>query len=320
MRPVAAFSSWDLPVIETVGSLAEWLALTTDKLDWFANRQGFSQHYYYRVLAKDASRIRIIEASKPRLKALQGQILTAILEKIPPHPAAHGFLKGRSIKTFIAPHVGQRTVLRMDLKDFFPSIGRARISACFRTMGYPDSVATYLAALCTNIVPNSGNLYSRPHLPQGAPSSPALANLCVYRADCRLHGLAAAAGANYTRYADDLAFSGNLNFEFFSLRAAAILLEEGFEVHHRKTRIMHGGVRQYLAGLIANQHMNVMRPDFDCLKAILTNCIRHGPTSQNRAAHPDFRAHLQGRIAFVESINPARGQRLRTLFENIQWP
>jgi hypothetical protein len=82
---------------------------------------------------------------------------------------------------------------------------------------------------------------------------------------------------------------------------------------------MRQGVRQHLAGIVMNRHLNVMRPDFDRLKAILTNCVRHGSESQNREAHPDFRAHLQGRIAFVEMINPSRGSRLRTIFNEIPW-
>jgi hypothetical protein len=91
-------------------------------------------------------------------------------------------------------------------------------------------------------------------------------------------------------------------------------------VHHRKTRIMRQGVRQHLAGLIANQHVNVMRTDFDRLKATLTNCVRLGPDSQNRDAHSAFRAHLEGRVGFVETINPTKGERLRAIFEQIQWP
>jgi len=160
-------------------------------------------------------------------------------------------------------------------------------------------------------------------VPQGAPTSPALANICAYRVDCRLSGLARSAGAAYTRYADDLAFSGDGAFEKcverFTWHAAAVLLEEGFTVHHRKTRIMRQGVRQRLAGLVANQRINVVRADFDRLKAILNNCVSHGPESQNREAHTAFRSHLQGRIEFVKMINPAKGLRLRGMFDQIQW-
>ena len=123
-------------------------------------------------------------------------------------------------------------------------------------------------------------------------------------------GLAKSAGAEYTRYADDLAFSGGEAFERrverFSTHVAAILHEEGFIVHHRKTRLMRQGVRQHLAGLVANQRVNVIRADFDRLKATLTNCVRLGPESQNRDAHPSFRPHLEGRVGFVEMINPAK--------------
>ncbi len=166
-------------------------------------------------------------------------------------------------------------------------------------------------------------LYRRVHLPQGAPTSPSLANACSYRVDCRLSGLAHAANAEYTRYADDLAFFGGEDFERridrFSTHAAAILSEEGFCVHHRKTRVMRQGVRQHLAGLVINRRVNVMRPDFDRLKAILTNCIRFGPESQNRDSHVSFRSHVEGRVGFVEMVNPEKGKRLRALFDHVQW-
>lgn len=349
MQPVAAAVMWPVPTIESVGALGDWLQLTPGDLEWFADLKGLGyrrkarpqlRHYHYKILAKRSGNFRLIEAPKARLKALQRQILARILDKIPPHPTAHGFLKGRSIQTFIAPHVGQRVVLRMDLMDFFPSISGARIQSFFRTVGYPESVADLLGGICTNAAPRdvwnerafdvdrrelreARALYSQPHLPQGAPTSPALANLCAHRVDCRLAGLAKSAGAEYTRYADDLAFSGGEEFERrverFSTHVAAILHEEGFTAHHRKTRIMRQGVRQHLAGLVANRRVNVIRADFDRLKAILTNCVRLGPESQNRDDHSSFRSHLEGRVGFVETINPAKGTRLRAILERIEW-
>ena len=340
MQPVAAAGTWDIPCIESVGALCDWLWLDSGELEWFADLKGFCnkknrpllRHYHYRILSKGNGHIRLIEAPKPRLKKLQRQILTGILDRIPPHPSAHGFVKGRSIKTFAAPHAGRKVVLRMDLEDFFPTFAAARIQTFFRTAGYPEPVADLLGGICTNDAPrelrreltqDAWTLYSRPHLPQGAPASPALANLCTYRVDCRLTGLAESAGATYTRYADDLAFSGDEHFERrverFSTHVAAILLEEGLTVNHRKTRIMREDVRQHLAGIVVNQHVNVRRQDYDLLKATLTNCVRLGPKSQNRAGHAGFRSHLEGRVGFVETINPARGQRLRTVLEQIQW-
>jgi RNA-directed DNA polymerase len=202
-------------------------------------------------------------------------------------------------------------------------------------MGYPERVAERLAGICTNAVPASvwagreaaeretRETYRRAHLPQGAPTSPALANAMTFRLDCRLSGLARAAGARYTRYADDLAFSGEAAFARgvgpFAVRAMAVAMDEGFHVHARKTRVMRQGVRQRLAGLVVNERPNVARNDFDRLKAVLTNCVRHGVESENREGHAMFREHLLGRVTFVESVNPARGKKLRGILERIVW-
>jgi hypothetical protein len=337
MQPAPAAEKWAVPRIESAGDLADWFWLELGQLEWFADlanisyktRKAALRHYHYRVLTKAGGGNRLIESPKRRLKGLQRQILDGILENIPAHPAVHGFVKGRSIQTFAAPHVARAVVLRMDLKNFFPSFGAPRIQAFFRTLGYPESVADLLGGICTTATPReicqqlADETYSRRHLPQGSPSSPAAANLCAYRMDCRLSGLAKSAGADYTRYADDLAFSGDGEFqrraERFSIHAAAVLLEEGLAVNHRKTRIMRPGVRQHLAGLVINQHANVQRKDFDALKATLTNCIRLGPETQNRDGLGAFQAHLNGRIGFVEMINPEKGKRLRRIYEKIQW-
>ena len=348
MLPAPAAREWNLPRITSIGELSAWFRLAPGELEWFAdlkrlnNKSGQTalSHYVYTLIAKRSGGLRLLEAPKQKLKQMQRQILVEILNAIPTHEAAHGFHPGRSIRTFAAPHCGKRVVLRMDIRDFFPSISAGRVEALFRTSGYPGSVARMLAGLCTNAVPNTfwrdhrrdvgveevfelRGLYGSRHLPQGAPTSPALGNLCAYSFDCRLHGLARSAGAEYTRYADDLAFSGgeafNRQAERFSNRVGAILLEEGFRTYYRKTRIMHPGVRQHLAGLVTNQHLNIARDTFDELKAILTNCVRKGPHSQNRESVADFRAHLNGRVSFVESIHPGKGAKLRAIFERISW-
>ena len=348
MSPVAAAKSWQVPSLRNARELADWLGIRIGELEWFADTKGLEQksnpgrlrNYHYRILHKRFGRIRLIEAPKNRLKSVQRKILADILDQIPVHAAAHGFRRGHSVKSFAAPHVGKRVVLRIDLQDFFPTISVAQIEAIFRTVGYLDSVANLLAGICCNTTPsdvwdemevpnfrrhnrNYRFLYARPHLPQGAPTSPALANLCAYRLDCRLSGLAATASAAYTRYADDLAFSGDHDFQRgvhrFHIHACATIAEEGFHVFHHKTRTMRRGSRQRLAGVVVNDRLNIARADFDRLKAILANCIRNGPVSQNRASHPDFRGHLLGQISYVGMLNPQRGQKLRHLLEQINW-
>lgn len=341
-------AAWEVPTILTPGALAEWLGLTPTELDWFADlRQltskqpdGPLRHYRYRWQAKRSGSARLVESPKPRLKALLRKVLHEVIDLIPPHDAAHGFRAGRSVRTFVAPHVGRQVVIKMDLRDFFPSITAPRVTALFLTAGYPEPVARLLAGLCTNRVPpdvwgdpaspargSEGwkvrRLYEQPHLPQGAPTSPALANLCAFRLDRRLAGLARAAGAAYTRYADDLVFSGEADFarsvERFPIHVGAIALEEGFEVQTRKTRVMRRGVRQRVAGVVVNERPNITRGEYDALKALLFNCARHGPHGQDRDGHADFRAHLAGRVAHVASLHPDRGRRLGALFDRIVW-
>jgi RNA-directed DNA polymerase len=345
-------SSWPVPGIVSAGELATFLELDLGELDWYADCQAREhtavveplRHYRYRWIAKPSGSLRLIEAPKPRLKQIQRRLLDEILADTPPHEAAHGFRPGRSVTTFVEPHVGQSVVLKMDLRDFFVSIASARVMGIYLTVGYPEPVARLLTGLCTNTVPievsnqvdrlelpgssssaawQARRLYGHPHLPQGAPTSPALANLAAYRLDARLAGLATAAQARYTRYADDLIFSGGESFARsiprFPTHAAAIALEEGFAVQHRKTRVMRQGVRQRAAGIVINQKINVARDDFDHLKAILHNCVRHGPRAQNRAGVADFRAHLAGKVAHARRLNSERGEKLMRLFNRIAW-
>ena len=338
MRPARG---WYVPVFRSTTALAEALGLTPGQLDWFSDRRGMEakghdgplRHYAYAWLTSRGGKRRLLEAPRPRLKAIQRFVLQKILDRIPAHDAAHGYRHDRSIVTFARPHVGRRVVLRMDLRDFFPSVAAARVRAVFRTAGYPPEVAACLAGLCTNVTPPSvwpdetddatRRRFRSPHLPQGAPTSPALANLCAYRLDRRLSGLAQKAGAAYTRYADDLAFSGDEDFERrvkrFEKAAAVIALEEGFEVNFRKTRLMPRSSRQCLAGVVVNERPNGRRRDYELLEAILFNCVRHGPAGQNRDGVPDFRAHLAGRVAHLTRLNPAWGRRLKELLGRIEW-
>jgi hypothetical protein len=336
MRP----SPWPVPPLRSSAALAKWLGLTLGELEWFADCQareadqpeGRLRHYTYRWLAKGRGRWRLLEMPKHRLKTIQRRLLHELLAHIPSHDAAHAYCRGRSVRTYAAPHARRAIVLRFDLRDFFPSIRASRVHALFRTAGYPGPVARLLTGLCTNVAPaeirsavshGSASVYVNRHLPQGAPTSPTLANICAYRLDCRLSALATSLGGHYTRYADDLAFSGDEQMERGARRLQVLVclvaLEEGFEVHTRKSRFMRQGVRQQLAGVVVNEHPNPKRAEYDELKATLCNCARQGPASQNRDDRADFRAYLLGRIAYMSLLNPARGARLRRLFDEVVW-
>ena len=334
MSPASVAKDWDVPAITNSRALANWLALSVQHLDWLADCRGLERwasreplrNYRYRWITKHTGGRRLVESPKPRLKSVQRQILDGIVADIPVHKAAHAFRSQRSVATFAKPHIDKDVVLRIDLRDFFPSIQASRVHGIFRTAGYPRTVCQLLTGLCTNRTWNGATdapAFCVPHLPQGAPTSPALSNLCAWHLDCRLTGLAKKFGAKYTRYADDLVFSGDRVFakqlSRFRVFVYAIAIAEGFSIRNRKTRVMTQSQRQSLGGVLVNQRLGISRAEFDRLKAILTNCVRHGPKSQNRDSHPNFREHLRGRVAWVASVNKRQGARLISLFEKIVW-
>jgi retron-type reverse transcriptase len=235
-------------------------------------------------------------------------------------------------------HASESIVITVDLKDFFLNTRLSRVHHIFRSLGYPWAVARILTGLCSSCTPRSvfssvptaqrhdwftQKIYQSPHLPQGAPTSPALANLAAWHLDVRVRGLAKTFGANHTRYADDLAFSRDSDFALkiksFLAGIGDIAKSEGFTLNERKTRVMRRGGCQRVTGIVVNDHINVPRALFDELKATLHNCRRNGPVGENRAGLRDFRAHLNGKVTWVEHVNPARAERLRRMFNEIKW-
>lgn len=331
---------YDLPEFCTPLELSQWLEYPLGKLAWLTHR--FNQfdrpddakesHYHYHWLPK-RNGFRLIEAPRPFMKMAQEQILQELLNKIPVHPAAHGFVTGRSPVTNALPHTGKRVVVKFDLENFYTSVKFSRVVSIFRSIGYCREVSLWLARLTTSAIPMNlpfpdGSLrplypYLSRHLPQGAPTSPALANLSAFSLDVRLSGLARSFNAEYTRYADDLTFSGSDQFlralRVFIPLVDQIIRSERFQVNQSKRRVLRNNQQQKVTGVVVNEHTNVSRKEFDLLKAILTNCIRKGPASQNREDHPDFASHLRGRVAHVQQLNPNRGQRLLHLYQQIHW-
>jgi retron-type reverse transcriptase len=348
-EPPPQLGALAIPQLPTANALADWLGIGPRRLLWYADVAGRNRKhppgplrtYRHRWLAKPGGRSRLLEVPTARLKTIQRKILTEVLDQVPAHSAAHGFRPGRSAITNAQQHCAREFVLKFDLADFFPSVPATRIYRLFRTLGYPDAVARLLAGLCTTRLPSdvwesrphpaadgsdraAGLRFSERHLPQGAPTSPALANLAAHRLDRRLAGIARRIEATYTRYADDLTFSGNATLARRAKRLAHLVAvvagEEGFELNFHKTRVMRRTARQTVTGVVVNAHPNLPRVEFDQLKAILTNCVRHGPAGQNRDRHPDFRRHLAGKVAHLSAVNPARGRKLWALFDRIAWP
>lgn len=341
---------WPVARIDSVAALAERLELSDGQLAWLADIRSLERsvgreklrNYRYRWVARRSGLPRLLEAPKARLKEIQRWVLHEILDHVPPHDAAHGFTRGRSVLTHAGRHVGQPAVLRVDLRDFFASVTAGRVYGIFRSLGYAPSVAHTLTGLCTNTIPTAvwngrgppvypslvqprfwlGRQLATPHLPQGAPTSPALANLAAFRLDRRLSGLAARSHLRYSRYADDLTFSGPVprrrRGPLVEL-VAKITADEGFRLHPDKSRLRTASQRQLVTGVVVNTTPNIPRDEYDRLKAILHRLASNRPDGCGAGAPADLQAHLRGRVAWVISLNPHRGEKLRRLFAAIDW-
>jgi len=243
--------------------------------------------------------------------------------------AAHGFVRGRSTLTNARPHAGRAVVVNADLEGFFPSISFPRVRHFYRRLGYSGAVATLLALLGAQCprrkVVYEGTTYlvatGRRGLPQGACTSPALSNQFARRLDRRLSVLSAKLGLNYTRYADDLTFSGGGDgrgkVSYLLARVRHIARDEGFAVNAKKTRGKRPNARQTVTGLVVNHNPGVPREIIRRLRAILHRAKGEGLAAQNRGGEPNFRAWVEGMIAYVAMSRPAVGEKLRLALSQV---
>jgi hypothetical protein len=304
-----------LPALASERDLAAWLGVSLGRLRWYTHDRAADTtwHYMRYSLPKRGGGERVILAPKPELKALQRKVLSGIAALVPVASTTHGFVRGRSIVSNARQHVGKPVVLKLDLKDFFPSVTFPRVRGLFVALGYPYAVASALALLCTEYArepfDRDGTRYyisiGPRHLVQGAPTSPALANLVAWRLDRRLGGLAARRGYTYTRYADDLTFSGDDVAGVQRLRTAVqrIVADERFTVNVKKTRVARRSARQTVTGLVVNDGLAAPRQTRRRLRAILHNAGKTGLAAQNRDQRRDFRAYLQGLIGHVHAAS-----------------
>jgi hypothetical protein len=261
----------------TVADLAKWLDTPEAELrEWLTSRPMWTRGYEYTrfTIPKRRGGERTIEAPSDKLKSLQRRILHRLLNPLPVHAAATGFVRGRSIVDNAKPHVASGVVINLDLADFFPTITVERVTALFRALGWDADSSTILSRICTN----------EGHVPLGAPTSPAISNLICRRMDARLTGLVEHYDGSYTRYADDMTISLPGLGRNKRLRARKpdkparserpdrfpsrklltlirqIIEEEGFRIQmKKKVRIQRPHQRQTATGLVVNQDVNLPR-------------------------------------------------------------
>ncbi len=338
---------YNLPRFDDAAALAQVMGITVGALRFlsFARKTSKTTHYVRFALPKKTGGVRVISAPMPRLKAAQHWVLENILQPVELHEAAHGFRPQHSIVSNARPHVGSSVVINLDLKDFFPTLDYRRIKGVFRALGYAEATATILGLLCTEPevekVELDGETYyvatSERHLPQGAPTSPALTNILCRRLDRRLQKLAEEMGFVYTRYADDMTFSTKQEQDSKQIakeigrllrRVESIVAHEGFCIHPTKTRIMRRASQQDVTGIIVNHKPSIDKTTMKRFRAVLFQVEKDGPIGKhwNRSSDGlarDVLASLRGFANYIFMVDPAKGapyqRRVAALLAKYDW-
>lgn len=253
--------------------------------------------YRHFSIPKSNGQARNIDEPLPDLKFVQSWILHNILEKCAVSDYAKAYLKGRTLKHNARFHRAQKIVVTMDIKNFFPSISVKDITEIFENMGYFHDLSCFLAHLCcyNNV------------LPQGAPTSPYLSNLRMITLDDKISEYTYEKSIRYTRYADDLTFSGDFNPHFLISNISKFVYNEGFCINPQKTRIARSNTRQEVTGIIVNSHMQLTKEKRKLIRQQVYYIRKFGLEShlerigENRA---NYLNHLLGQINFALFVNP----------------
>lgn len=278
-----------LPRISGLRDLADHLNCSTSYLGMLAFNTK-DEYQPFRIQKKSGGH-RLIHAPSDRLKKIQRQILRTILCRLHNTDNCFGFVPGRNIRDNASSHARAAAVLNLDIENFFGSVEASRVLSVFRQAGYNTRVSWLLCQLCTH----------RNVLPQGAPTSPQLANFSCYRMDVRLHSYCMRRSLIYTRYADDLSFSGQSRAQLAKVKPflCHIVSDSGFSINHTKTRLLGTGQRLSVTGLVVGPNkVGIGRQKLRRIRAE----IHRAHLSQDSGALP----RLQGLLDYVYDVDPAR--------------
>lgn len=296
--------SQGLPVLFDTGNLADFLGFTPyTLLDVIRDAQ---KHYRSFTISKRSGGKRRISEPLPTLKEIQRNILDSILSKIPAHPSASAYQPQKSMRENARFHCRQDIVLKLDIEDFFGSLKEYHVYRVFYGVGYHHTLASSLTKLCCL----NGSL------PQGAPTSPALSNLIMRDADRMILNLCSKSKIRYTRYADDLTFSGNFNPGYVIKRISSVLGRLGLQLNSGKTTVLRRNQRQEVTGVLVNNGLRANRDRRMYLRQQIYYLKKYGLVDQaqrNNSTPEKWRKHLQGFAGYIRFLDPKDKEALKAL-------
>jgi RNA-directed DNA polymerase len=287
--------SHHVPVIYNPSHLS---ALVGYKKEYLKKASLFPNYFYrdFEVAKKNGTK-RLISEPLPSLKEIQIWILRSILYKIPVSPFAKAYKPNVTLLENLRFHKNQHKIFTLDLENFFPSISAELVEAEFLELGYSKIVSKLLSRLCTR----NGNL------PQGAPTSPYLSNLIFKKADAEIASYCKDYKIRYTRYADDMSFSGDFDHEELLKKVTETVEKLNLRINAKKTKLMTPNMRQTVTGVVVNQKPQVIFYKRNELRQTLYYIQKFGFEEHKifkKINHNNYLEHLLGKINFVLQINP----------------
>lgn len=332
---IDALKEKNLPVIFSLQHFSKLVGVEIDNVKRIIESRRYHYSYYLIKKKKNGYR-RIVSPHKP-IKFLQDWIKINILDKVDVHPCATGFVKGKSILDNAKVHENSDVILNLDLVNFFESITERRIYGIFHSLGYCKNLSVEFAKICTvNISKDKYEALSEIEqeyflhlfetneavLIQGASTSPSLSNLVCKRLDYRFSALANKQGVSYSRYADDITFSGAQGYLPSINLLKKIIKDEDFNINWKKYGIYKNGQRQLVTGLLINEKVRVTKKYKKEIYRHLFFCEKYGAASHFNRISPDKgyrREWLLGKILFVNSIEPDEAKKMFEIIKQINW-
>ena len=277
--------------------VSEILGISVRNLYQFSNNQ--AKHYHLASIPKKSGGVRELKVPSRYLKHIQRVILDKLLYGLPVSEYAKAYLSEAKLIDNALPHISKEKVLKLDIKGFFDSIDCDMVCSVFSHLGFESAATSLLANICT----------LEGVLPQGAPTSPHIANLVMTYFDNRVGDFCKARNVAYTRYCDDMTFSGSFDEKEIIRFVEHHLLKQGFELNHKKTACILSSQQQKVTGIVVNENPQIssaerrkIRQEVHYLsKYTVLSCMRKMDIHTTQI---EYLTSLQGRISFALQINP----------------
>ncbi|EGO9008664.1 RNA-directed DNA polymerase [Enterococcus faecalis] len=271
------------------------------------------QYHEVEIPKKKQGELRTLFLPSIKLKYMQRWILDNILYSQECNNEVTGFVPSKSIIDNAKPHIGQKYILKLDIQDFFPSISKIRVFLMFKHFGYTNDLSNTLSNIC---------IYKN-ELPQGAPSSPYIANLVCKKMDSRFLGLCKKNNLKYTRYADDITISGGKSVYKFKQFFINIVTDEKFFVNKKKVKLLKNGDRKQVTGIVINEKLSVPKNIIRDLRRDIYYITKYGLNSHlkrtGNITSSNYKAHLFGKAKYIYMVDREKGALYLEQLNAIDW-